>query len=235
VWEWLDERLAALQREAGLDPIADPDLSPRLVLVFSSELLAGAGRFPPQTRFVGPSLDGRPESTPFPWEWLAVGPRLLVSLGTVNAARGGPLYRVLGEALAGEPLQVILVAPPEVCGAMPGNFLVLPRVPQLALLPHVQAVLCHGGHNTVCEALAQGLPLLAMPIRDDQPVIAQQVVECGAGLRLRFGRTSAVELREAVQRVLSEDGFRAAAARIRKSFDAAGGTSAAADAVEALA
>jgi UDP:flavonoid glycosyltransferase YjiC (YdhE family) len=74
-----------------------------------------------------------------------------------------------------------------------------------------------------------------MPIRDDQPVIAQQVVECGAGLRLRFGRTSASELREAVRRILSETGFREAALRVQASFRAAGGAAAAADAIEALA
>ncbi len=232
---WIDDQLRAVEVEAGLAPVPDPDLSPRLVLVFSSELLAGVGRFPPQTRFVGPSLEGRPEPTPFPWERLAPGPRLLVSLGTVNAARGGPLYRVLAEGLAGEPLQVILVAPPELAGPLPDNFLVQQRVPQLALLAKVAAVLCHGGHNTVCEALAQGLPLLVMPIRDDQPVIAQQVVECGAGLRLRFGRTSAAELRDAVRRILSEASFREAALRVQASFRAAGGASAAADAIEALA
>jgi MGT family glycosyltransferase len=235
VKDWIDERLAALEREAGVPPMPDPDLSPRLVLVFSSELLAGAGRFPPQARFVGPAIEGRPEPAPFPWERLATGTRLLVSLGTVNAAHGAPLYRVLAEALSAEPLQVILVAPPEVAGPMPANFLVRERVPQLALLAQVTAVLCHGGHNTVCETLAQGLPLLAMPIRDDQPVIAQQVVECGAGLRLRFGRTSASELREAVRRILSETGFREAALRVQASFRAAGGAAAAADAIEALA
>jgi MGT family glycosyltransferase len=235
VRSWIEERLAALEVEAGLEPVPDPDLSPRLVLLFSSELLAGAGRFPPQTRFVGPALEGRPEPTPFPWERLAARPRLLVSLGTLNASRGGPLYRVLGDALADEDLQVILVAPLEAVGSVPDNFLVRERVPQLALLPRVQAVLCHGGHNTVCEALAEGLPLLVMPIRDDQPVIAQQVVDCGAGLRLRFGRTSATELREAVRRVSREAGFRAAAVRIQESFRAAGGATAAADAIEALA
>ena len=41
----------------------------------------------------------------------------------------------------------------------------------------------HGGHNTVCEALAHGLPLVVAPIRDDQPTVAAQVVQAGAGVR----------------------------------------------------
>jgi MGT family glycosyltransferase len=234
VREWVEGLFAQLERETGLEPRPSPDLSPELVVLFSSELFAGKGRFPSQTRFVGPSILDRPERAAFPWERLLPGPRLLVSLGTLNAARGAQLYRVLAEALSAEPLQVVLVAPPEVASGMPNNFLVQSRVPQLALLSHVQAVLCHGGHNTVCEALSFGLPLVVMPIRDDQPVIAQQVQDAGVGLRLRFGRTSAADLRATIRRVLDEQSFRAAAVRIQESFRDAGGALAAADAIEAL-
>jgi len=96
-------------------------------------------------------------------------------------------------------------------------------LPQLALLPHMQAVVCHGGHNTVCEALAQGLPLVVLPIKDDQPVVAEQVAGAGAGLRLKFGRVRPAELREAVLRVLGDPSFRDAAAKVARSFAAAGG------------
>ena len=235
VLDWLRGRMAALEREAGLPHVPEPFLSPRCIVVFSTRALAGEGGFPAHACFVGPALAGRTDPTPFPWEALRPGPRLLVSLGTVNARRGQPLYRVLAAALDGEPVQVVLVAPPEIAVPMPGNFLVRPRVPQLALLPHVQAVLCHGGHNTVCEALAQGLPLIVMPIRDDQPVIAQQVVGAGAGLRLRFGRTDPDELRGAVRRLLSEPLLRENAARVADSFRQAGGAAAAADILASLA
>jgi MGT family glycosyltransferase len=234
VREWLEERWADLEREAGLEPRPDPDTSPDLVVVFSTEALAGSGRFPSHARFVGPALEGRKDATPFPFDALRPGNRLLISLGTVNAERGAPLYRVLSQALGEEPLQVILVAPKEQVGPMPSNFLVRERIPQLDVLPHVQAVLCHGGHNTVCEALREGLPLVVMPIRDDQPVIAEQVVRAGVGLRLRFGRTRPDELATAVRRVLEEPGFREAAARVQASFRAAGGAQAAAEAVEGL-
>jgi UDP-glucoronosyl and UDP-glucosyl transferase len=58
--------------------------------------------------------------------------------------------------------------------------------PQLRPLKHVDAVVCHAVHNAVCETLACGLPLVAAPITNDQPVVAQQVVDPGAGIRLRF-------------------------------------------------
>ena len=116
----------------------------------------------------------------------------------------------------------------------PANFIVRPYVPQLALLRHVDAVVCHGGHNTTCEALAHGLPLVIAPIKDDQPIVADQVVAAGAGLRVKFGRVQPDELRTAVTRILTEPAFRSAAARVRDSFAAAGGAEAAASALEAL-
>jgi UDP:flavonoid glycosyltransferase YjiC (YdhE family) len=88
---------------------------------------------------------------------------------------------------------------------------------------------CHGGHNTVCEALANGLPLVVVPIKDDQMIVAQQVVEAGAGVRVRFGRVGARDLRDAVLQVMSEPRFREAAGRVQQFFAAAEDSKAAAD------
>ena len=82
--------------------------------------------------------------------------------------------------------------------------------------------------------MARGLPLVLAPIRDDQPIVADQVVRAGAGLRVKFGRVGPDELAGALQRVLTEPGFREAAASIRASFLQAGGAGSAADAVEDL-
>lgn len=40
----------------------------------------------------------------------------------------------------------------------------------------------------MCEALWHAVPLVVAPIRDDQPVVAGQVTDAGAGVRVRFGR-----------------------------------------------
>jgi UDP:flavonoid glycosyltransferase YjiC (YdhE family) len=85
----------------------------------------------------------------------------------------------------------------------------------------------------VCESLAHGLPLVLAPIRDDQPIVAEQVVRAGAGIRVRFSRVTSAELLTSVERVLSESGFRQSAVRIGESFKRAGGAMAAADLIEA--
>jgi UDP:flavonoid glycosyltransferase YjiC (YdhE family) len=58
----------------------------------------------------------------------------------------------------------------------------------------MSAVVCHGGHNTVCEAFAHGVPLVVTPIRDDQPIIARQVADAGAGIQLHLAGLRATEM-----------------------------------------
>jgi MGT family glycosyltransferase len=240
--EWVRAQLHELERELGicneLAGSGDLRFSDQLVLAFTTEALVGPlPRRRAGVRFVGPAIAGRADPTPFPWERLEPGRRtVLVSLGTVNAAMGSRFFAVAVEALSRSTVQAVVVAPPDEVEVPSGvhHVLVCPRIPQLAVLDRVDAVVTHGGHNTVCESLARGLPLVLAPIRDDQPIIAEQVVRAGAGLRVRFGRVGPDELGDVIERVLAEPSFRSAAGRIRDSFDRAGGAPAAADAVEGL-
>ncbi|WP_329792535.1 glycosyltransferase [Lentzea sp. DG1S-22] len=206
----------------------DVRFSEELVLVYSSKALV-AGEFGDEVAFVGPALAHRVERVGFPWERLAGGRRFLISLGTLNGPAGERFVDQALDAVAGLDLQAVVVAPPR---PAPENVLVVPSVPQLALLPHLDAVVTHGGHNTVCEALAHGLPLVVAPIRDDQPTVAAQVVAAGAGVRLTYSRARAADIRSALRSVLDEPEYAAAAGSVRESFLAAGGAAAAADRLE---
>jgi UDP:flavonoid glycosyltransferase YjiC (YdhE family) len=103
----------------------------------------------------------------------------------------------------------------------------MPHVPQLELLPRISAVICHSGQNTVCESLYHGIPLVLAPIRDDQPIVAQQAVDAGVAERNRFGRARADQIGTALDQILTQPGYRAAAERVAASFKAAGGADAA--------
>ncbi|MFE2554202.1 glycosyltransferase [Streptomyces sp. NPDC059355] len=239
VGEWVSGQVSGFLSACGMpDADWDPRFSERLVIVFSTPELVGLGaEFPAHHAFVGPAFGARPAAPHFPWQRLdPERRRVLVSLGTLNQEAGGRFYAVVlraAERLAGD-VQLVLAAPASLVGPVPGNVLVQERVPQLELLAHLDAVVSHGGHNTVCEALAYGLPLVVAPIRDDQPIVARQVVEAGAGVRVRFGRTRAEELCDALTAVLDDPGHRRAARRIQASFAAAGGAAAAADRLEKL-
>jgi len=236
VEEWVHGQMTAFQLGAGLRNPVDLRFSDKLVLVFTTPALMGdtsglAGNF----IFTGPALSGRPDNGPFPWDWLDPARRhLLVSLGTISGPAGTRFFQVAIDALAdlGDELQVVMAAPPR--ETAPPHILLAGRVPQLALLPHMTAVVSHGGHNTVCESLAHGLPLVVTPIRDDQSIIARQVADAGAGIRLRFARLNAAQLRAAVRAVLDDPSYRRGACRVRDSFTAAGGARAAADHLEKL-
>jgi MGT family glycosyltransferase len=239
VLDWIQEQLADLRRRVGVEALTagDPRFSPRLVLAFTSEALTGpVEHLRDRVRFVGPSIAPRPAGDDFPWSWLdRPGPAVLVTLGTVNADAGARFLRECVQAVAGRPaVSAVVVDPTGVIDHAPANVLVRPRVPQLDLLPRMAAVICHAGHNTVCESLYHGVPLAVAPIRDDQPVIAQQVVGAGAGVRLRFGRATAGHLGAAVDSLLTDSGYAMNARRIGASFRTAGGAEAAATHLERM-
>jgi MGT family glycosyltransferase len=234
---WRHQQFCELLTEHGLQPPADGacDLSPSLVLVFSVRALAGsANSLPPHFAFVGPAIDCRPRDVSFPWDWLKDQTRVLVTLGTVNAERGREFFRAAAAAFSTTDYQAILVAPEGAVDVVSSNILVRPRVPQLQLLERVHAVVCHAGQNTVIEALFHGLPLVVAPIKDDQTVIARQVTNAGAGIRLRFRRTTPQVIKQSVDRLLSEPSYRHAAQGIQQALREAGGAPAAAKLLEGL-
>ncbi|MGH3781356.1 MAG: glycosyltransferase [Pseudonocardiaceae bacterium] len=236
---WIHQLQADFQRGFAVSNPVDLRFSDRLVMVFTTDALVGSlETFPGHYVFVGPSIGARTGAPDFPWDWLdSTRQHAVVSLGTVNTEAGARFFAAAVEAVAplSERLQAILVAPPDLVGPVPDHILVRDFVPLLDLLPRLDAMVCHAGHNMVCEALAHSVPLVVAPIRDQQPVVAGQVVDAGAGIRVHFGRVGATELRHAITTVLDDPSYRAAARRVQDSFAAAGGASAAADNLEKIA
>lgn len=249
VGQWVVDRLREFQLAAGV-PAAeaargDLRFSDRLTLVCSvTELLRtaeAAAALPPATVFIGSGAGLRQPPADFPWAWLdPARSKVLVSLGTVTREAGGRFLKVAVEALAGmtDRVQTIVVAPPgivdDLAAAAPADILVRDKVPQLELMGHLSAVVCHAGNNTVCEALSQGVPLVVAPVRDDQPVIAEQLTRAGAGMRVRFGLVNAAGVGAAVSAVLDDPAYRAAAGRLRDAFAIAGGVASGAAHIEKL-
>ena len=238
VEEWIRELIGGFQLDHGIEDLLDLRFSDHLVLAFTTSALVGdVSFFPEHFAFVGPALR-RTQAGDFPWRWLDEGggrPAVLVSLGTLDGPAGERFFRVAAEAVRDMDVRAVFVAPPAVLPDPPPNVLVRERVPQLPLLKRMAAVVSHGGHNTVCETLAQGLPLVVAPIRADQPVVARQVADAGAGVTVRYGRVGPDELRSALGAVLEDASYREAAARVAASFAAAGGAARAADRLEKLA
>ena len=79
-------------------------------------------------------------------------------------------------------------------GAIPAAWLIRPFLPQIELLGHADGAICHGGNNTVTEALSAGTPLLILPMSTDQFAIAADVERAGVGVSADPNSVSAATL-----------------------------------------
>lgn len=77
-------------------------------------------------------------------------------------------------------------------------------LPQLQIVPLVDLVITHGGNNTVTETLAQGKPLIVMPLFADQFDNAQRVQEKNLGIRIEPYYFDEKELIEAIDKLLND-------------------------------
>ncbi|WP_288448658.1 nucleotide disphospho-sugar-binding domain-containing protein, partial [uncultured Pseudomonas sp.] len=107
--------------------------------------------------------------------------------------------------------------------------------PQEAAIARADAVITHGGFNTVLDALAAGKPMLALPMVFDQPGIARRLERVGAGICLAPRLASKDRLTQALGAVLADPSYRQAAERFVPIARAAGGVATAARLVDDLA
>ncbi|MFJ2186914.1 glycosyltransferase [Kitasatospora sp. NPDC087861] len=240
---WMTGLLRGLWERAKLpgQEYLDPRFSPALVLATTGPALTGDASPPPQYALVGPVLPAtRPADPHFPWDRLLPGRRrVLVTMGTLAGELGADFHARAARALelCGDDVQPVFAAPRELLPELPPQAVAVDRAPVLELMARgaLDAVLCHGGMNTVGEALTHGLPLVTAPIRHDQPFVAAQVATAGAGLRVPFARVTPERLAQALRTVLDTTGYRRTAVRVGEALRAGGGAAAAADRLEELA
>ena len=238
VHEWEMAKIYGLQQELGLGGHPPLALSARRTLVFTSKAFFGEMALPGTFHFAGPVIQHRPFKVSFPWQKFHAAPhpkKILVSIGTTfDHAHKKAFFEKIMAAFADAPITVTVVSEPGLFESWPQNFIVQERVPQLELLPYLDAVICHGGQNTVGETLLHGLPLVVIPIAYDQSYVAGRVVQAGCGLRLNFNRFKPVHIKAALDNILNNHAFKEGAERMQRSFKEAGGTAGAAAALEEM-
>ncbi|SCF45230.1 glycosyltransferase, MGT family [Micromonospora matsumotoense] len=238
--EWVRSQLTRVWALTDLpvDETIDLRFSPYLVIGLTSTALTGTTPLPARCVLTGPALGHRPDAPAFAWDaWDPARRHVLVTVGTMAEHLARDFFQRILAATAplADRVQVVLTASADVLPDPPAHVLVAPRVPVLELMPHLDAVVSHGGLGTVTEALAHGVPVVVAPIRHDHPMVARQVTDAGAGIEVSFGSATPAELTAALTAVLDEPGHRAQARRVGESFAAAGGAVAAARHLAALA
>ncbi len=229
---------AEYRRAHGLRPKASVAdwFSPLAQISQQPAELEFPARRPPHVHFVGPLTD--PESrapVPFPFEALDGDPLIYASLGTIQN-RLLWIFRAIAGACEGRNARLVISlggsADPSVLGELPGRPIVVRAAPQLDLLARASLTITHAGMNTTLESLSRGVPMVAIPITNDQPGVAARLGWSGAGLVVPPRRLTESRLRDAIDRVLKEPSFRENAERLRDAIARAGGLTRAAEIVE---
>jgi len=171
----------------------------------------------------------------FPWDRLDGRPLIYASLGTLQNF-SDTIFNTIADACTGLNAQLVLSLggglDPGRLQALPGDPIVVRYAPQLELLKRAAAVITHAGLNTVLESLAEGVPLVAIPLGNDQPGVAARIAARGAAIVITPSKLSATRLRAALQSVLQQQSFRSAATAIRDAMRAIDGKASAADIIE---
>ncbi|TVS07696.1 MAG: glycosyl transferase family 1, partial [Cyanobium sp. PLM2.Bin73] len=165
----------------------------------------------------------------FPWERLDGRPLLYASLGTLQNGRP-ELFALIAEACAPLPAQLVMSMgnPTSVPLELPGDPLVVAYAPHQQLIERSALVISHAGLNTTLTALGCGVPVLAIPITNEQPGIAARLAYSRAGRVIPVQKLGVKELRALVSEMLRDSSYKTNAQRLQSACNAAGGVAAAA-------
>ena len=141
---------------------------------------------PSQFHYSGPFHDGFGRSAiNFPWDRLTGEPLIYASMGTLQNGVEN-VFNTIAEAVGTRPgFQLVLsvgpVIDPGALKSLPDNTIVVNRAPQLDLLKRSALCITHAGLNTTLESLTQGVPMVAIPVTNDQPGVAARIAYTETG------------------------------------------------------
>ncbi|MGH3853378.1 MAG: nucleotide disphospho-sugar-binding domain-containing protein [Pseudonocardiaceae bacterium] len=180
-----------------------------------------------------PSLGGR--ETPSQWlmryvpynesrlipDWALAKPprpRVALTMGSVLPCSGGlsALTKLLA-TLADVEVEIVLAlgnVELSSIGELPDNVRPVGWMPLSALLPNCAVIVHHAGAGTSMTALASGVPHVVIPHNADQPANAAILADRGVGIRLDPANVTPEAVRDGLERLLTEPGFRDAALEV---------------------
>jgi len=212
-------------------------LSPLAQIAQLPEILEfDVGERTPLLHYTGPFVDARIRpAVDFSWQRLDGRPLVYASLGTLQNG-SEQIFRTIAAACAGLNAQLVISLggglDPERLGELPGDPIVVRFAPQLELVKRAAAVITHAGVNTALESLAEGVPLVCIPLGNDQPGVAARVAARGAGIVVPRRSLTVSRLRAAVRSVLEEERYRRAAQAVQAAMQSIDGLERAADIIE---
>jgi MGT family glycosyltransferase len=248
--EMLNAFLPILNRacaDLGLPVLVDVmdlfDRADRLLLATSQAFDFQADSLPDNFRYVGPLLDVPNWSKSLqakwwqaPWSAQADRPRALIACST-GAQGQRDLFQRIIDAMEAVEIDALATTGPNLDVAdlrAPKNVHLIRGAPHDLVMKDVSVVVSQGGHGTVTRSLINALPQLILPMGRDQADNAARVEAKGAGLRLP-PTASQAEIAAAVNRLITEPQFKAAAHLLGEAIKADIGRSSLVDEMETIA
>jgi zeaxanthin glucosyltransferase len=193
--------------------------------------------WPAQFHYAGPFHDGGGRDlVPFPWDALTDKPLIYASLGTLVNGLNDVYKHILEAVGAIENVQLVLSIGKNIdrenLGHIPPNAIVVRSAPQIELLKRAALCITHAGLNTALESLAQGVPMVAIPIGYDQPGVAARIAHHSVGEFIEVDELTTERLRGLIEKVLQDLGYRERAKYFQEVIAKTRGLDVAADVIE---
>lgn len=197
-------------------PLLSPDLE---------EFHAPHGSFP-HWHPVGPLVSEPPFPLPDWYDEISDGtPNVYITMGSTGLLE--PLLRRSYAALAKAPYRFIVTTGGQVSeegmALAPDNFRFATYAPGSKLLEHSSAVVFHGGNGTMYQALAAGVPMIALPSHLEQIVGMRVLKREGFGLMGNSRRITGEKLLQEIQQLIENPKYRANAWRFRNAVSHSNG------------
>jgi MGT family glycosyltransferase len=188
--------------------------------------------------YTGPFQDDNGQkSVGFNWDQLNGKPVIYTSMGTIRN-KAPEVFRMIATACAGVDAQLLFSLggglSRAALGPLPGQPLVVDYVPQRALLRRAMLTINCAGLNTTLDSLTCGVPLVAIPVGEDQPGVAVRIARANVGRIVPIERASVTALRDAIHTVLEDPQYRTAARDCQSALSALNGADRAASLIEHL-
>jgi len=196
-------------------------------------------QMPDHVQYTAPFDDGLlRRKLDFPWDRLNGLPVAYLTLGTVRNRQAAPFVTIAG-ALADLRIQLVIslggtYLSPDDLPNLPGDPIVVHYAPQRDVLSRATVTIFHGGMNTCLESVAAGVPMLAIPIADDQPGVAARVRMHGLGEILPYRKLTKERVRSLISKILLNGEFSANAKSFQDQILVLSGARLAIDRIEAL-
>lgn len=197
--------------------------------------------WPSQFHYAGPAHDGSGRAPAnFPWDRLTGEPLIYASMGTLQNGLEH-VFTTIAEAVGERPgTQLVMSIGHNLdvsqIKSLPRNAIVVNNAPQIEILKKSTLCITHAGLNTALESLTQGVPMVAIPVTNDQPGVAARIACTKTGVfvpvSVSLGGLTVHLLSTLIDEVLANPKYRQAANGMKEVIAESYGLQRAADIVE---